>query len=294
MGLFEGKKGLILGVANDRSIAWAIAQQIMDGGGECGFTHLPDPPGDTRQKCRRRVSLLTDTYDQAKFLVPMDISNDEDIAAVVQKTADEFGKIDFLLHSVAYALMDDLKRDTIATSRDGFKLAMEISAYSLLAIADATKDIMNEPASILAMTYFGGEKAVPGYNVMGVCKAASMHAFDTPPSTSARAAFASTRSAPDQSAHWPDAARASKTCCRSTSRSRRWAATSRMKRSAAPEPSSSPVCPMESPAKSSTSTAATTSWARRDACSTSSRRNSKFIIVITELSANRLLRRARS
>ncbi len=172
MGLFEGKKGLILGVANDRSIAWAIAKQIMDGGGECGFTHLPDPPGDTRQKSRRRVSLLTDAREEAKFLVPMDVSSDEDIAAVVQKTTDEFGKIDFILHSVAYALLDDLKGDTIATSRDGFKLAMEISAYSLLAVANAAKDVMNERASILAMTYFGGEKAVPGYNVMGVCKAA--------------------------------------------------------------------------------------------------------------------------
>ena len=172
MGLFEGKKGLILGVANDRSIAWSIAEQIMDGGGLCGFTHLPDPPDDARQKNRRRVSLLTDPRDEAKFLIPMNVTSDEDIAAVVSRTAEEFGKIDFLLHSVAYALMDDLKRDTIETSRDGFRLAMEISAYSLLAVANAAKDIMKERSAILAMTYFGGEKAVPGYNIMGVCKAA--------------------------------------------------------------------------------------------------------------------------
>ncbi len=172
MGLFEGKKGLILGVANDRSIAWSIAEQIMDGGGLCGFTHLPDPPDDARQKNRRRVSQLTDPRDEAKFLVPMNVTSDEDIAALVSRTAEEFGKIDFLLHSVAYALIDDLKRDTIETSRDGFRLAMEISAYSLLAVANAAKDIMSERSAILAMTYFGGEKAVPGYNIMGVCKAA--------------------------------------------------------------------------------------------------------------------------
>jgi enoyl-[acyl-carrier protein] reductase I len=172
MGLFEGKKGLIVGVANERSIAWAIAQQILNGGGECGFTHLPDKPDDTRQKSRRRVSKCTDGYPGAKFLVPLDVCNDEQIAEVVKTTADEFGKIDFLLHSVAFATLDDLRGETMATSRDGFKLAMEISAYSLLALSNAAKDILNDGASILTMTYFGGERVVPGYNVMGICKAA--------------------------------------------------------------------------------------------------------------------------
>lgn len=172
MGLFEGKKGLVLGVANDHSIAWAIAQQIMDGGGVCGFTHLPDRPDDDRQRNRRRVSQLTDKYEQAKFLMPMDVGKDEDITAVMQQAADTFGKVDFLLHSIAFASMDDLKRDTVETSRDGFKMAMDISVYSLLAVANAAKAHMSPRASILTMTYFGGEKVVPGYNVMGICKAA--------------------------------------------------------------------------------------------------------------------------
>lgn len=172
MGLFEGKKGLVLGVANDHSIAWAIAQQIMDGGGVCGFTHLPDRPDDDRQRNRRRVSQLTDKYEQAKFLMPMDVGKDEDITAVMQQAADTFGKLDFLLHSIAFASMDDLKRDTVETSRDGFKMAMDISVYSLMAVANAAKAHMSSRASILTMTYFGGEKVVPGYNVMGICKAA--------------------------------------------------------------------------------------------------------------------------
>jgi len=172
MGLFEGKKGLILGVANDHSIAWAIAEQILAGGGQCGFTHLPDRPDDERQRNRRRVSQLTDKHDAAKFLVPMDVSNDDDIRSVMGTAKEEFGQIDFLLHSIAFASMDDLKNDTIKTSRDGFKMAMEISAYSLLAVCNAAQEVMADGASVLTMTYFGGEKAVPGYNVMGICKAA--------------------------------------------------------------------------------------------------------------------------
>lgn len=172
MGLFEGKKGLILGVANDRSIAWAIAKEIMNAGGECGFTHLPDKPDDERKKNRRRVAKCTDNFDLAKFLVPMNVQDDDDIAAVMKTTAETFGKIDFLLHSIAFASIDDLRNDTIQTSRDGFKLAMEISAFSLLATANAAKDLLNDGASVLTLTYFGGEKIVSGYNVMGICKAA--------------------------------------------------------------------------------------------------------------------------
>jgi enoyl-[acyl-carrier protein] reductase I len=169
MGLFEGKKGLILGVANDHSIAWAIAREIMAGGGECGFSHLPDRPDDERQRNRRRVAMLTDSEPRAKFLVPMDVAKDDDIRAVVERTKQEFGQIDFLLHSIAFG---DLKPDTVETSRDGFKLAMEISVYSLIACVKAAKEIMAPRSAVLTMTYFGGEKTVPGYNVMGICKAA--------------------------------------------------------------------------------------------------------------------------
>ncbi|MEM6799654.1 MAG: enoyl-ACP reductase [Planctomycetota bacterium] len=171
-GLFDGKKGLITGVFNKQSLAWAIADQIMQGGGECGFSYMPDKPDDTRQKNLNRITKLTGENPRAKFVQPMDATNDEHIAAVMARCGEEFGKMDFLLHSIAFALPDDLKRDTIETSREGFKLAMEISAYSLIAITNAAKDYLNDGASVLTLTYFGGEKTVPGYNVMGVCKAA--------------------------------------------------------------------------------------------------------------------------
>jgi enoyl-[acyl-carrier protein] reductase I len=188
MGLFDGKKGLILGVANEHSIAWAIARQILAEGGLCGFSHLPDRPDDERQRNRRRVSQLTDGQTGAKFLSPLDVSKDGDIKTFMDVAAKEFGKIDFLLHSIAFANTDDLAKPTIATSREGFKLAMDISAYSLLALCNAAKPIMNSGCSVLALTYFGGEKVVPGYNVMGICKAAldscvKYAAFDLGPSS---------------------------------------------------------------------------------------------------------------
>lgn len=172
MGLFDGKKGLIIGVANDNSIAWAIAQFVMAEGGECGFTHLPDRPDDERQRNRRRVALLTDQAERARFLLPMEATKDDDIRAVMAKSAEVFGKLDFLVHSIAYAPLEDLKVDTIQTSREGFKTAMEISVYSLIAVANAARPVMAPRSSMVTMTYFGGEKAVPGYNVMGICKAA--------------------------------------------------------------------------------------------------------------------------
>jgi enoyl-[acyl-carrier protein] reductase I len=172
MGLFEGKKGLILGVANDHSIAWAIAQEIMNQGGQCGFTHLPDRPDDDRQRNRRRVQQLTDQYAEARFLVPLDVQNDENIAAVMRTVAEAFGKIDFLLHSIAFADRTDLARATIETSRQGFQLAMNVSVYSLLAVCQAAVELFSDRAAVASMTYFGGEKTVPGYNVMGICKAA--------------------------------------------------------------------------------------------------------------------------
>ncbi|MEX0678872.1 MAG: enoyl-ACP reductase [Pirellulales bacterium] len=172
MGIFDGKKGLILGVANDHSIAWAIARQVMAEGGICGFTHLPDRPDDERQRNRRRVAMLTDAAPGAKFLIPLDVTKDEQIAEVMHTTASEFGKIDFLLHAIAFASLEDLKRDTVETSRSGFLMAMEISVYSLIAVVNAARPVLGDGAAIATMTYFGGEKAVPGYNVMGICKAA--------------------------------------------------------------------------------------------------------------------------
>lgn len=172
MGLFDGKKGLVLGVANDHSLAWAIAQFVMAEGGDCGFTHLPDRPDDARQRNRRRVAQLTDPEPHAKFLLPMDVTSDDNIREVMEQVRQEFGQLDFLVHAVAFATLEDLKRDTIETSRDGFKIAMEISAYSLIAVCNAAKDLMAPGGSIVTLTYFGGERTVPGYNVMGICKAA--------------------------------------------------------------------------------------------------------------------------
>ena len=116
----------------------------MAEGAVCGFSHLPDRADDERQRNRRRVALLTDAAPNAKFLVPLDVTKDEDIRAVMAEAAKKFGKIDFLLHSIAYASLDDLKRDTVETSRDGFKLAMEISVYSLMAVANAARTILND------------------------------------------------------------------------------------------------------------------------------------------------------
>jgi len=171
MGRYEGLKGLVLGVANDHSIAWSIAKELLDGGAEIGFSHLPDKPDDQRQRNRRRVALLTDPEPNAKFLVPMDVSSDDQIAAVMAQAKAEFGTLDFLVHSIAYAPMEDLKGETTNCSREGFRLAMETSAYSLLAVGRLSREILAPDAAILTLTYFGGEKVVPGYNIMGVCKA---------------------------------------------------------------------------------------------------------------------------
>ena len=117
------------------------------------------------------MAQLTDSAPNAKFLVPMDAGNDEQIAAVMQRAQQEFGSIDFLVHSIAYAPLDDLKGETTDCSREGFRIAMETSAYSLLAVGRLSRKILSKDASILTLTYFGGEKVVPGYNIMGVCKA---------------------------------------------------------------------------------------------------------------------------
>jgi enoyl-[acyl-carrier protein] reductase I len=170
--LFANKRGLITGVFNKQSIAWAIAELIMAEGGTCGFSYMPDKPDDERKKNLGRVSKLTEGNPRAAFLHPMDVTNDEQIADLMRVAAEKLGRLDFLLHSIAFALPDDLKRDTLETSRAGFKLAIEISAYSLIALSRAARDILSDGASILALTYFGGERAVPGYNVMGICKAA--------------------------------------------------------------------------------------------------------------------------
>jgi enoyl-[acyl-carrier protein] reductase I len=172
MGMFSGKKGLITGVFNEKSIAWAIADLIMREGGECGFSYMPDKADDPRQKNLSRLQKLTEGQASVKFLAPMDATNDQQIAEVMGRCEQELGKLDFLLHSIAFAPPEDLRGETLATSREGFKIAMEISAYSLIALTNAARGVLKDGASVLTLTYFGGEKCVPGYNIMGVCKAA--------------------------------------------------------------------------------------------------------------------------
>ena len=165
MGLFTGKKGMVLGVANDFSIAWAIARQLIDEGAEVGFTHLP---GD---KMERRVRKVAEPVG-AKLITPCDVQKDDDIARVFREAGETYGKLDFVLHSIAYAPIEDLKVPFLRSSRDGFKMAMEISVYSLASVARHAAEVMPDGGSIATLTYFGGEKVVAGYNMMGVCKAA--------------------------------------------------------------------------------------------------------------------------
>lgn len=170
MGLFEGKKGLIFGIANDRSIAWGITQELAAQGAEMGFTHLPDADPD-RPKMKNRLLKLVEPL-KPKLVEACDVQKDEDLDAVFAAAKDAFGTIDFVLHSIAYAPTDDLKGPVSAVSRDGFRLSMEISVYSLLSVVDRARKVLNPGGSILTMTYLGGEKVIPGYNLMGLCKSA--------------------------------------------------------------------------------------------------------------------------
>ena len=165
MGLFSGKKGVVLGVANDYSIAWAISQQLLREGAEIGFTHLPG------EKMERRVRKLADPIG-AKLITPCDVRSDEDIARVFKEAGEVYGSLDFVLHSIAFAPLEDLRCPFVESSREGFKTAMEISVYSLASVARSASAYMPNGGSIATLTYLGGERVVSGYNMMGVCKAA--------------------------------------------------------------------------------------------------------------------------
>jgi enoyl-[acyl-carrier protein] reductase I len=165
MGLFSGKKGLILGVANDFSIAWAITQKLRDEGAELGFTHLPG------EKMERRVRKLAEPIG-AKLITPCDVQSDADVSRVFVEAQSTYGNLDFVLHSIAFAPVKDLECPFLEASREGFRTAMDISVYSLASVARHAAPLMSEGGAILTLTYFGGERVVPGYNLMGICKAA--------------------------------------------------------------------------------------------------------------------------
>lgn len=169
MGLLEGKKGLVFGIANSWSIAWHIANAAIKEGATCGFSYLPLP----KMEHRVRKAMEEGGYPDA-FLAPCDVSKDEDIDAFFNAAREKFPKIDFIVHSMAFADRNYLKRDPgnfLSTPREVFKQAMDVSAYSLLALSRAAAPLMTDGGSIIAMTYYGAEKVIPGYNVMGVAKA---------------------------------------------------------------------------------------------------------------------------
>jgi enoyl-[acyl-carrier protein] reductase I len=164
MGLVDGKKALIVGVANDHSLAWGIAQALHREGAEVGFTYL----GESLEK---RVRPLAASLG-ARLIEPCDANSDEQIEALMQRVSEEWGHLDILIHSVAFAKKQELSGSYLNTSRAGFLLALETSAYSLTALVKGASELLTPGASVLTLTYHGSQQVVPNYNVMGVAKAA--------------------------------------------------------------------------------------------------------------------------
>jgi enoyl-[acyl-carrier protein] reductase I len=164
MGMLQGKKGIIFGVANDHSLAWYCAQQMHKEGAELAFTYQ----GETLE---RRVRPLAESVNST-FVEPADLSDDAQIEEVFAKLQKKWGKLDFLVHAVAFADKKELEGHYVDTSRKGFALALDVSAFTLTAVARAALPLMTEGGSIVTLTYYGAEKVVPNYNVMGVAKAA--------------------------------------------------------------------------------------------------------------------------
>jgi len=163
MGLLEGKRALIFGLANDHSIAWGIAQALHREGAEVGFSSV-------EMLMERRVKPLAARLGST-FVEPCDVQKDEDIERVFAKWKEQYGELDILVHAVAFANKDDLSGEFIDTSRAGFALAHDVSAYSLVALAREARPLMGDGGAILTLSYYGAEKAVANYNVMGVAKA---------------------------------------------------------------------------------------------------------------------------
>jgi enoyl-[acyl-carrier protein] reductase I len=165
MELLKGKKGMIFGVANDRSIAWGIARALHEEGVELAFTYA----GEILEK---RVKPLAEGIG-SKIVLPCDVTKDEEIDQVFQTLRQEWGGLDILVHAIAYANKEDLSNPYIETSRQGFHLALDISSYSFVVLSRQAAALMEgRKGAILTMTYMGSEKVIPNYNVMGVAKAA--------------------------------------------------------------------------------------------------------------------------
>lgn len=164
MGILEGKKALILGVANDRSIAWGIAKEYANHGAKVALSYLNDA-------LKKRVEPLAQEIG-ADFTFEMDVTNEDHYAQMYKTVEEKWGKFDILVHSLAFADKGDLKVRFVETSRKGFETACTISAWSLLGVTNSLKTLLNENGSVISMTYHGSQQVVNNYNVMGVAKAA--------------------------------------------------------------------------------------------------------------------------
>ena len=164
MGLLEGKNALIFGVANDHSIAWGIARAFQEEGATLGFSSV-------ESLIERRVRPLAASIGST-FVEPCDVQDDAQIGAVFEKWRAAHGTLDILVHALAFAKREDLEGGFVDTSRDGFALALDVSAYSLVALTRAARPLLHPGSSIITLTYYGAEKVVANYNVMGVAKAA--------------------------------------------------------------------------------------------------------------------------
>ena len=165
MGLLDGRTGIIFGVANKRSIAWAIAQALAGAGMRLAFTYQGD-------RLKENVTELAGTLP-GSVIYPCDVASDAEVSAVFAGVARDLGRLDTLVHSVAFAQREDLEGDFVATSREGFRVAHDVSAYSLVGLVRAALPLLekSDAASVIAMTYLGSERVAAGYNVMGVAKA---------------------------------------------------------------------------------------------------------------------------
>jgi enoyl-[acyl-carrier protein] reductase I len=164
MSLLAGKSGVVFGVANKRSIAWAIAQAWHKAGAKLAFTYQGE-------RLKENVEELAGTFGDDTLILECDVTKDDHIARVFDEVGKQLGQLHLLLHSVAFAPKDALEGEFVNTSREAFRVAHDVSAYSLVALARAAAPLMTEGGSIVAMTYYGSEKVVPHYNVMGVAKA---------------------------------------------------------------------------------------------------------------------------
>jgi enoyl-[acyl-carrier protein] reductase I len=161
-----GKNALVTGIANNRSIAWGIAQQLHKAGANLGITYLPDERGKMEKKVAELVAPLNPS-----LFVPCNVQDDAQVKSTFAAVQEKWGRLDILIHCLAFANREDLTGGFSATSRSGFQTALEVSTYSLVQLSGAAKPLMTAGGSIITLTYLGGVRAIPNYNVMGVAKA---------------------------------------------------------------------------------------------------------------------------